>query len=292
MSSFEQKQNLENLAEIAIMRERINKILDNPETSRAVEADFRYTFEQLGLPEEAAREMHRLIVERLRSQDSLPEIENQILSIFKSVRISENKDIVQVLSEKLLGRAKLIASQIGPYLENIRGSVIDYGTGDGQVAQILHKKNGSDIHGFDVRIYPAPSVTIPILEFDGSHIPMNDGSYEAAVLTNVLHHESQNEKILDEIDRLVTKLVVVIETVPVGETESEMEVDKDRTFMNDYLYNRLFHNSNVPVPGTFETPSRWKERFAAHGWKLKTEKDLGFDQPTIKDRHYLMIFEH
>jgi Fe-S cluster biosynthesis and repair protein YggX len=111
------------------------------------------------------------------------------------------------------------------------------------------------------------------------------------LLTNVLHHEKNNEKIIDELDRIVRRRLVILETVPIGETENDMEQDKDRTFMNDYLYNHLFHNADVPVPGTFETPNKWIERFSNHGWKLVNEKDLGFDQPTIKDRHYLLVFE-
>lgn len=61
--------------------------------------------------------------------------------------------------------------------------------------------------------------------------------------------------------------------------------------MNDYLYNRLFHNADVPVPGTFETPEGWGSRFAKYGWKVKHSENLGEDQKTIKDTHHLLVFE-
>jgi len=291
---LKQEQSAEKVEELKKMKARINGSLENEETRKKVSDDFVYTFEQLGLSPEQAQKLCDDIFALLKSDKPLSDIEAETLRIFENFKLKvgeQERNLVEALHEKLRDRAKIIASQVSPHLTDVKEKTIDYGAGDGQVTQILHDQLGLDIEGVDVRLYKASNVTVPIMFFDGGHIEVSNGTYEAGLLTNVLHHEKTNEKILNELDRIVRRKLVVLETVPVGETEEAMEKDKDRTFMNDYLYNRLFHNADVPVPGTFETPNKWIDRFTQHGWKLVNEEDLGFDQPTIKDRHYLLVFE-
>jgi hypothetical protein len=117
-----------------------------------------------------------------------------------------------------------------------------------------------------------------------------DAHYEAALLTNVLHHEEFNERILADIDRLVTENVVIIETVPEGKSSAEQEADRGRTLLNDWFYNRTFHpNAGIPVPGAYETMEGWEKRFEAIGWQLTKREDFGRDQPLIADRHVLYV---
>lgn len=290
----EPRQAFEKEKELSIMKKRIEQSLNNIETRGKVNADFSYTFEQLGLSKDEAKNLCESVFVLLLSDKPLLNIERDALHIFESIMLNnEDKDqnLIEILHEKLMDRAKIIASQVSPYLAGTQNKVIDYGAGDGQVTQILHDNLGLDIEGVDVRLYKAHNITVPIKLFNGGQVDAKDKEYGAGLLTNVLHHEKENEKILNELDRIVKNKLVVLETVPVGNTEAVMEQDKDRTFMNDYLYNRLFHSADVPVPGTFETPQKWIERFSQHGWQLDSKEDLGFDQPTIKDRHYLLVFK-
>jgi hypothetical protein len=286
----EKIQHLENLAEIAIMKERLVHALSRPEVKAAAGEDVVAVFGRFRMDEEQARSIWNSMVETLISGEPLLEIERKIHERLSKI-IFDGYSFSEALDAGLWGRASTIKNQISPFLKDIKGRIIDYGTGDARVAHLLRYKEGKDIEGVDVRNYKDPETDVPFMVFDGFSVPVTNKYYEAAILTNVLHHESQNERILEEIDRIVSRRLVIIETVPVGETDEEMEIDKDRTFMNDYVYNRLFHDADVPVPGTFETPSVWKRRFTEHGWQLTTEKDLGFDQPAIRDRHYLMVFE-
>jgi hypothetical protein len=291
---IEQEISSEKAEELRLMKERIERSLEDEETRAKVTDDFSYTFERLGLSPDDAKKLCDNVFALLKAKKPLPDIEAETLRIFENIKLKvgdKEPNLIEILHEKLRDRAKIIASQVAPHLGDVKEKAIDYGAGDGQVTQMLHDQLGLDIEGVDVRLYKAPNVTVPIMLFNGGHVEAADGTYEAALLTNVLHHEKANEKIFDELDRIVRRKLVILETVPVGETEEVMEQDKDRTFMNDYLYNRLFHSADVPVPGTFETPKKWVDRFAQHGWKLVNEEDLGFDQPTIKDRHYLLVFE-
>lgn len=286
--------------ELEMTKKRIEHALADENTRAKVEADYKYTFEQLGLSPEQSSQLYSAVFQSLTSGKGLLEIEAEILRTLEATKLQtdgKEQNLIEILHEKLKDRAKIIAGQVAPYLKGILGKVIDYGAGDGQVTQNLQDQlsiNGEefDIEGVDVRGYKAPNVTVPVKVFDGSHVEVPDQTYEAALLTNVLHHEKDNENILTELDRITKKRLVILETVPMGGSEEAMQNDKDRTFMNDYLYNRMFHSADVPVPGTFETPKGWKDRLEGqHNWKLVHEEDLGVDQPTIKDRHYLLVFE-
>jgi ubiquinone/menaquinone biosynthesis C-methylase UbiE len=276
--------------ELASMKKRINEAMVDEEILKKVTGDFEYTFSQLGLDQESSRDIVQEIFKRLREDRSLDIIEQEVLKSFEILKVG-GKNVIEILHQRLSDRAGIIFSQIRPYLNGISGKVLDFGAGDGQVAQKVHDELGVDISGYDVRSYVVPNVNIPIKEFNGEHIDVPDEYFEVAVVTNVLHHEKNNQKVIDELSRVVRGRLVIIETVPVGETEESIKKDRERTFMNDYLYNRLFHNADVPVPGTYETSEGWIKRFEMSGWKLKHSESLGFDQPTIKDVHHLLVFE-
>lgn len=288
------EQETEKQIELWLMQERIHRALEDPEAREAVVADFSHTFRKLGLSEEHAQNICDMVLAKLSDPQSLDVLEQEILDWFEQIYIEipeGSYNLIEALHEQLRNRAELIFIQIEPHLTNETGRMIDYGAGDGQVTQLLHDRLGLDIEGVDVRHYPALGVTVPILLFSGKRVDVADGTYEVAVMTNVAHHEKDNEVILAELSRIVTRKLVIIETVPTGDSPEAIERDRERTFMNDYLYNRLFHNADVPVPGTYETPDGWKDRIEAHGWHCTHSEDLGYDQPTIRDVHHLLVFE-
>lgn len=276
------------------MQNRIKAALSNPKLRRIATRDFNYTFKQLGLGQKRAFDLTRFILSKLEASVDLPETEREILAEFERTMVGgrgSTQTLPGALDERLAHRADLIYSQLAPHLREVNGSVLDFGCGDAQVTQLLHDRLGLDIEGVDVRHYPSSHITVPVKLFDGKRVPAKPGKYSTAVITNVLHHEKDNENILGELSRLNLRKIVVIETVPVGKTSEQLKLDHERTFLNDYLYNRLFHNADVPVPGTYETPQGWIDRFQQHGFRLAHSEDLGVDQPTIRDTHHLLVFE-
>ncbi len=277
------------------MQERIQRILENPKLALSVHSDFIHTFKRLGLPHSKADKLSSQVLQILGSKNSLEHSESKILGLLEQTKIRQKNGktltLPQKLQEKLSNRAHLIFLQIAPHLKGIDGKVLDFGCGDGQVTHLISQKLGLDVVGIDVKHYPARHVKVPIGLFDGKKVNAKPGTYSAAVITNVLHHESENELILKELKRLRIKKLVIIETVPVGKTPKEILLDRERTFMNDHLYNRLFHSADIPVPGTYETAKGWIERFKKIGYRVSHSQDLGFDQPTIRDSHHLLVFE-
>jgi len=260
-----------------------------------VRLDFWATFTQLTGDETFATGLVDQLLIMLRKDEHLEQIEQAVferLGVTYAEYRGQQENLLTILHDMLAHRAEIIFEQLEPHLREYRGEkALDYGAGDGQVTQMLHDYLGLNIEGCDVRPYVAEGVTVPIHLLNDKRLDVPDGRYQVGVMTNVAHHEAENERILEDLTRLVTDKLVVIETVPVGETEEEIERDRERTFMNDYLYNRLFHRANVPVPGTYETPQGWIDRFAQHGWKCTHSEDLGVDQPTICDTHHLFVFE-
>ena len=280
--------------ELAFMKKRIEASLNNNEVQQKVRTDFVYTFVQLGLGIVQANSLTEKVFQKLKGSQNLDVIEQGLFQDFKNEKmVSNGKEvsIIELLNQKLKDRAETIFNQIAPYLKDIKGKTIDFGAGDGQVTQYLHDRLGLDIEGYDISSYQASCVVVPIHKFDGAHINVGDKHYTTAIMTNVAHHEKDNQKIIDELTRTVSTRLVIVETVPIGNTAEEIELDKERTFMNDYLYNRLFHNADIPVPGTYETSEGWIKRFEEKGWKIQHSENFGFDQSIIRDAHQLLVFE-
>jgi ubiquinone/menaquinone biosynthesis C-methylase UbiE len=231
-----------------------------------------------------------LIAEILRAK-KLEDAERSVKNFFDRIKFKGNKTIFGLISEGLEERIEIIFNQIKPHIRSTEGNVIDFGCGDGRVAQLLHDRLGLNIEGVDVRSFRAKGVTISVKKFDGGKVPVRDKYYECALLTNVIHHEESNEKILKELSRIVRNKLVIIETVPEASTRIQAKKDWGRMFLNDTLWNRFFNYADIPVPGKYETPSDWIRRFKKYGWKVVVSEDLGMDQPTIQDRHHLLVFE-
>ncbi len=262
----------------------------DPVTHKRSQADFAKTFERLGVEKREASRFADFILASVLKASTLEQTESEIKNFFECQKIA-GKTIFELIKEGLAERFRIIYQQLKPYVKDVKGKAIDYGCGSGSLTQILHDQSGLDIEGVDVRDFRSPDVTVPVKVFDGYTVPVPDKYYACSVLTNVIHHEFDNEKILAELDRITSKKLVVIETVPEADTEEAARKDWGRMILNDALWNRFFNYANIPVPGTYEIPSAWIKRFEKYGWKCAHSEDLGFDQPTIQDRHHLLVFE-
>lgn len=103
---------------------------------------------------------------------------------------------VRVLSE-------VLASLLPP-----RASVMDVGCGDGSVARaIAEQRPDVTIVGLDVVV--RPDAVIPVRRFDGESIPQADGSVDAVMLVDVLHHAGAPERLLRDSLRVAREVVLI-----------------------------------------------------------------------------------
>lgn len=103
---------------------------------------------------------------------------------------------VQVLSDELAERLP----------ENAR--VLDVGCGSGDIASaIMAKRPDVTIHGVDVLVRPGTAITV--MQFDGNRIPVDDNTYDVAMLVDVLHHTDDPAALLEEAARVSSTGVLV-----------------------------------------------------------------------------------
>jgi SAM-dependent methyltransferase len=86
--------------------------------------------------------------------------------------------------------------------------VLDVGCGDGLIADLIHHAR-PDIRISGIETFLRQDAFIPIDIFDGQRIPCADGSFDVAMLIDVLHHTEDPLTLLREAAR-VTRTTVLI----------------------------------------------------------------------------------
>jgi len=85
--------------------------------------------------------------------------------------------------------------------------VLDVGCGSGDLAaSVMRLRPDVTIEGIDVLV--RPGTAIPVTEFDGTHIPFPDASFDAAMVVDVLHHTDDPALVLGEIARVAPVVIV------------------------------------------------------------------------------------
>lgn len=267
--------------------------LADPKAVALAKGDFVGTFVDLGLVLVEAERLTDFIFQNLAgvTEGALDIRERVIGEIIKRCKVG-GKSLSEVLNEGVRGRSELIYSQVRQYFDGIQGRVVDFGCGNGLVAQLLNDGKGLDIVGYDVVNYIMTGVTIQVHQFDGVTLPIENNHFSAALVTNVFHHADRPDLLLKELTEKVSDTLVIIETVPHSVLDENMETEMRRVYFNDYLYNRLFNpGAGIPVPGMYRAPEGWITALENLGWEVVFSEDLGVDQKCIRDRHHLLVVE-
>jgi SAM-dependent methyltransferase len=225
--------------------------------------------------------------------------------------ILEAEKGVQKIPQKLAARANLIYSQIEPYL--VSGNVLDYGCGDGQVAELVYKNKKLDVSLTDV--YEHSHIKETGLNFklfsQGEKIPFDENAFDNTLAITVFHHSSNPLQSIRDVCRVTKEngRVIVIESVygvnptdlpnVLGQSVQSYlalsaEQQRKINIFFDHFYNRVLHfskdaKSKVNVPFNFNTPQNWETIFAKCGLKQQKIVHLGLDQPTVPEYHTLHI---
>ncbi len=223
--------------------------------------------------------------------------------------ILEKEQVAQRIPEKLQARASLMYTQIQPYL--LHGSLLDYGCGDGCVAELAAENRNQQVTLTDV--YKHTHVEETGLKFElfkqGATAPFSDGEFDNTLALTVFHHSSDPIDSIKDVCRVTKKngRVIVIESVygvdgkhlPQamqqkigGYLSLSPEQQRKVNIFFDHFYNRILHYSKNPetkvnVPFNFNTPDNWQKIFASQGLKQEALVHLGLDQPTVPEYHTL-----
>lgn len=157
-------------------------------------------------------------------------------------------------------RVRVLVAHIAPLLPEA-AHVLDVGAGDGNVAAALMAvRPDIDVVGIDPLV--RPGARIPVTEFNGRHIPFADGSFDAILLVDVLHHADDAVALLREARRVVRQAVVVKD-----HTRDGRLAEWTLRFM-DAVGNR---RHGVALPYNYRSYAEWQSTFSEVGLQPEVE---------------------
>ena len=155
-------------------------------------------------------------------------------------------------------RVRVLTQELSALLPD-HGAILDIGCGDGLLASLIQKgKPNVSVTGIDVMV--RSETHIPVEKFDGRTIPFADGSFDAVMLVDVLHHTDAPAMLLREAARVARDSIVIKDHTPEG-----VAAEATLRFMDQIGNCR----HNVALQHHYWPRQRWLEAFA--------ELNLGVD---------------
>ena len=147
---------------------------------------------------------------------------------------------------------------------------LDVGCGDGLLARaIMDRRPDVSVRGIDVLV--RRDTHVPVTEYDGTRIPFQDGSVDAVLLVDVLHHTHDPMALLAEAKRVARRTVIIKDHLLNG-----MAAGPTLRFM-DRVGNARHH---VALPHNYWPRARWKDAIAALRMRVELwEEQLGLYPP-------------
>lgn len=144
-------------------------------------------------------------------------------------------------------RVRVLAGHLADAIPS-RGTVLDLGAGDGQVAVALMKiRPDLKVEGVDVMLRPVRH--IPVTQYDGVTLPFPDQSFDYVTIVDVLHHTEDPAAVLTEAARVARQGIVLKDHLMEG-----FLAGPTLRFM-DWVGNR---GHNVVLPYNYLTRDEWQ----------------------------------
>ena len=145
--------------------------------------------------------------------------------------------------------------------------ILDVGCGDGMLAaRLMSLRPDLSIDGVDVLV--REGTHIPVREFDGSVLPFDDGSYDAVMFSDVLHHTEDPMVLQREAHRVARGHVLIKDHFVKGVAAAT------RLRLMDWVGNARF---GVSLPYNYWTEKQWRdawERIGLHPERIVTSLGL------------------
>lgn len=172
-----------------------------------------------------------------------------------------------MINEKILFpiRYQLLSKSLAPYLKGNK-RVLDIGSSDGKLAKEIQNKIGGEFIGIDVLIQPV--TFIPIEKYDGKILPFKDDTFDCVLISDVLHHAEDQERLLNEAKRVSCKYLVI------KDHYWKSKLDFLILKIADYIGNKPY---NVSLPYKFLTLQNWKDIFQKNDLRVIEQKKFRFN---------------
>ena len=126
--------------------------------------------------------------------------------------------------------------------------VLDVGCGDGLLTRRIGDcRRDIEVSGVDVMV--RANTHVPVQAFDGQEIPHADGSFDAVMLVDVVHHAEDPVVLLREAARVARSSVLLKDHTLRGNLAGPVLAFMDRTSN---------HRHGVHSPCNYFTPAQWR----------------------------------
>lgn len=133
--------------------------------------------------------------------------------------------------------------------------ILDVGCGDGKLDSLLGALV-PDLQIRGVEILTRDDCSIACENYDGSHLPFPNGSFDACLIVDVLHHATDPLTLLMDACRVSRHSVLVKDHI------AENAVDHWTLRLMDFVGSRPH---GVPVPSWYRSRSEWQELYKRAG---------------------------
>jgi len=191
----------------------------------------------------------------------------------------------QAISENFddrYGRARFLSNLVGPYLE---GDVLDVGSGDGLVGQIVSNEHGVDTTLVDV--VDINRTELPLVIFDGENLPLPSKCRGTVMLIGSLHHGPKPMQVLTEAVRVAQKRIIIVEPVCAKRTPEDILSAK----LIDWMISRVMKRDDVPCPANILSAEEWRETFKKMGLKLVGSHDFDNGNDNVSERSWMFVVD-
>ncbi len=160
-------------------------------------------------------------------------------------------------------RTRALVAAILPHLPEA-ARVLDIGCGFGTLGKALADADPARrlvVEGLErVR---RDGEAIPVTAYDGREAPFADNTFDAVILADVLHHEPDPDKLLDEAARITKRFLIIKDHAPQGPLAHQ------RISLIDWAANAPY---GVPCLFRYFTPSQWRAHFASRQLQIVEER--------------------
>lgn len=193
------------------------------------------------------------------------------------------------LVENVTPAFQQIADRSAPH---VRVECFDWGTGKGMFPGLLTRAIPQlAMSGGDVLDYRS-SKDFPFYQIENNRVPeIKSDSQAGALSCYVLHHEAKPDEIVREMSRILIPggSAVIVELCPHTHTNASEEFERQRILFSDLLYCVVWQDVDIPMPGTYMTPEKWRAMFEKEGLTLESDTTIQ-GTPLIYGERHLMVF--
>ncbi|MBW2978259.1 class I SAM-dependent methyltransferase [Candidatus Woesearchaeota archaeon] len=159
------------------------------------------------------------------------------------------KSFLKLLDEKIFFplRFNSLTKILIPYLRGSK-TVLDIGASCGRLAKNIQHKLDIKFVGVDTHIQP--KTFIPIKKYDGKKLPFKDNSFDCVMIIDVLHHDKNPQKIIEEAKRVSKKHILI------KDNYWDNRIDFLLLKYADYIGNKPY---GVNLPYKFLNIKSWQE---------------------------------